>query len=140
MADVRSTLRRLGRVAGAAAATRRRPAPTVDDSRMSLVEHLKELRRRLLIAFIAVADLGEHAFIGDVVGRLALDRREFREPPRRARFGAGGQENLELGLWKNNRSLIAAFGDNVPARGGFSLQSDKPLTNGMVCRDSAGRQ
>src|SRR4051794_15554016 len=46
-----STLRRVGRLAGALGG--RRP-PTVEDSRMTLVEHLRELRRRLLIAFLAV--------------------------------------------------------------------------------------
>jgi sec-independent protein translocase protein TatC len=33
---------------------RRRTTPTVEDSRMTLVEHLKELRRRLLIALVTV--------------------------------------------------------------------------------------
>jgi sec-independent protein translocase protein TatC len=53
MADRAAALRRIGAVVGARLTTRRRTA-AVEDSRMTLVEHLKELRRRLLIALIAV--------------------------------------------------------------------------------------
>ncbi len=56
MAERSAAVRRIAQIAAAAATTRRptRPSRTVDDSRMTLVEHLKELRRRMLIAFIAV--------------------------------------------------------------------------------------
>src|SRR5438309_515391 len=56
MADATRTVRRLGRAAGVAGnrLVRRRSAPTVEDSRMTLVEHLQELRKRLLIAFLVL--------------------------------------------------------------------------------------
>src|SRR3954451_1609597 len=57
MADRRAALRRIGAVVGARLANpliNRRRTAAVEDSRMTLVDHLKELRRRLLIAMIAV--------------------------------------------------------------------------------------
>src|ERR1700709_2160055 len=92
MADATRTVRRLGRVAGVAGARllRRRNAPTVEGSRMTLVEHLQELRRRLLIAFIAV---GIASLIIGIWGYHAIFdilRRPYCHVPEQRRAGGVG--------------------------------------------------
>src|SRR3954471_2284666 len=64
--------------------------PTVEDSRMSLIDHLKELRRRLLLSFVAVglvtlvvAIWGYHA-VFDVL------RRPYCDVPESKRAGGAG--------------------------------------------------
>jgi sec-independent protein translocase protein TatC len=90
MAESTSALRRITRAAGAAASSRRRTVPTVDDSRMSLIEHLKELRKRLLIAFLAVSLLSLIVGIWGYHGVFELLRRPYCNVPVNRRTGGAG--------------------------------------------------
>lgn len=69
---------------------RRRPAPTVDDSRMTLVEHLQELRKRLLIAFIAVGIATLVIAIWGYHGIFDVLRRPYCDVPASKRTGGAG--------------------------------------------------
>src|SRR3954452_11562861 len=92
MADATRTVRRLGRAAGVVGARlmRRPSAPTVEESRMTLVEHLQELREPLLIAFIScgIATL----IIGIWGYRAVFDvlRQPYCDVPASKRTGGAG--------------------------------------------------
>jgi sec-independent protein translocase protein TatC len=88
MADASSAVRRLGQVAGSRIA-RRRSTPTVEDSRMTLVEHLKELRRRLLIALIAVGVATLFVGIWGYHEVFDILKRPYCEIPATKRYGGG---------------------------------------------------
>lgn len=90
MPDATRTVRLLGRAAGGL--VRRRQVPTVEDSRMTLVEHLKELRRRLLIALIAV---GIGTLIVAIWGYhqvFDLLKQPYCDIPANKRYGGGNCE------------------------------------------------
>lgn len=89
MADRRAAMRRIGTVVGTRLSSRRRVA-AVEDSRMTLVEHLTELRRRLLIALIAI---GIATLIIGIWGYHAvfdLLRRPYCNVPESKRTGGAG--------------------------------------------------
>ena len=90
MGDGMRTMRRLGQVAGARLTSRRRAAATVEDSRMTLVEHLKELRRRLLISFIAVGLVSLVVGIWGYHAVFDLLRRPYCHVPVSRRTGGAG--------------------------------------------------
>src|SRR6195952_4594799 len=90
MAEGPSTLQRVVRSAGGVVSARRRPPGSVDDSRMTLVEHLKELRRRLLIAFIAVGVLSLIVGIWGYHDVFDLLRRPYCNVPASRRTGGAG--------------------------------------------------
>jgi sec-independent protein translocase protein TatC len=86
------SMRTLQRIVGTVGARRaaRRQAATVEDSRMTLVEHLKELRRRLLIAFIVVGICSLVVGIWGYHGVFDLLRRPYCHVPANRRTGGAG--------------------------------------------------
>jgi sec-independent protein translocase protein TatC len=96
MADVQRLLRQTGRLVGAGLGATRRGGGTtrrgraVEDSRMSLVEHLKELRRRLLIAIIAVGLVTLVIAIWGYHSVFDLLRRPYCHVPENRRTGGAG--------------------------------------------------
>src|SRR3954451_20100367 len=93
MADRRAALRRIGAVVGARLANplvNRRRAAAVEDSHMTLVDHLKELRRRLLVAMIAVGLATLVIGIWGYHSVFDILRRPYCDVPESKRAGGAG--------------------------------------------------
>ncbi len=86
------------------------------------------------VALVTGGLFGEQSLEGNMTALCG----EFLLPPVGTDFGVGGEEELAIGLWEGDGSLVAALADNIAAACHAALCGDQGGANVRVPRDERG--